>query len=399
MAASLAGSPKPELLPVAEARARVLAGLGPLPAEIVGLDRAAGRVLAQPVRARVAQPPQDVSAMDGYALRAADGGGPRRVIGRAAAGRPYAGTLGPGEAVRVFTGSAVPAGADSVMLQEDADHDGATLRLRNAPAAGQHIRRFGQDFAAGEPVLPAGRRLGPRDIGLAAAANHPWVAVHRQPAVAVLCTGDEIAMPGEPIPSAGIPGSNGPMLAALIAEAGGIASLLPIAADNPDAIAAAADLLITTGGASVGEHDLVRAGLEAGGMKLDFWRIAMRPGKPMLHGRIGAMPVLGLPGNPVSAYICATLFLLPALRILGGESGEPETQTALLAAALGPNDHRADHLRARLRHDPEGRLLATPFGRQDSAMLSVLAAADCLILRPPYDPALPPGSPVRILRL
>jgi molybdopterin molybdotransferase len=382
-----------------------------VPAEIVGLAEAAGRVLAAPVVARLTQPPADVSAMDGYALRAADAaaGARLRVVGAAPAGRPFDGTLKWGEAVRLFTGSVIPAGADTVLLQEDADAEAETVVVREAPRVGQHIRRQGQDFAAGDVVLPAGKRLTARDVGLAAAANHPWLAVHRRPRVAILSTGDEISLPGEPIGAGGIVSSNAHCLAAMVRAVGGEAVVLPIAGDEAASIGAAAasaagmDLLVTTGGASVGDHDLVQAGLAAaggGGFALEFWKIAMRPGKPMIFGRLGGLPVLGLPGNPVSAFVCGVLFLLPALARLSGRADSSlPIDSALLGREVRANDHRADHLRATLRRDSEGVLVATPFERQDSAMVRVLASADALVLRPPHAPALPSGAAVPVIRL
>jgi molybdopterin molybdotransferase len=396
------------MISVEEARERILADLHPTPAEIVALASAWGRVTAVPVIARLTQPPADVSAMDGYALRAADGtlGAVLRVIGAAPAGHPFAGSVGPGEAVRLFTGSVVPPGADAILLQEDATAAGSEVRVNEAVAAGRHIRRAGQDFAADDVVVPAERRLTARDIGLAAAANHPWLTVHRRPRVAVLATGDEIAMPGEPIPPGGIVSSNSHALAALVRAAGGEPVVLPVAADTREAVAAVADavhgmdMLVTTGGASVGDHDLVIEGLKTRGLQLDFWQIAMRPGKPLLFGRLGAVPVLGLPGNPVSAMICAILFLLPALsRLSGLPPAPPPTVQAIAGACLRANDHRADHLRSTVSTDAQGRIVATPFTVQDSAMLRRLAHADALVLRAPNAPAAPEGSEVTVIRL
>ena len=286
------------MISVEEARERILADLHPTPAEIVALADAWGRVTATPVIARLTQPPADVSAMDGYALRAADGslGAMLHVIGSAPAGHPFEGSVGPGQSVRLFTGSVVPQGADAILLQEDATATGTEVRVNEAVTAGRHIRRAGQDFAAGDAVVPAGRRLTARDVGLAAAANHPWLTVHRRPRVAILATGDEIAMPGEPIPPGGIVSSNSHALAALVRAAGGTPVVLPVAADTHEAVAAVADavhgmdMLVTTGGASVGDHDLVIESLRSRGLKLDFWQIAMRPGKAaaVRHARPGA---------------------------------------------------------------------------------------------------------------
>jgi molybdopterin molybdotransferase len=400
------------MISVDEARARILVALDPTPAEIVALAEAWNRVTAAPVVARLTQPPADVSAMDGYALRAADGAlhATLRVIGAAPAGHPFDGTLGPGQAVRLFTGSIVPQGADAILLQEDATSDGDAVRVNEAVKSGRHIRRAGQDFSRGDEVVPAGRRITARDIGLAAAANHPWLTVHRRPRIALLATGDEIAMPGEPIPPGGIVSSNAHALGALVRAAGGEPIILPIAPDTTEAVAAVAnavagaDMLVTTGGASVGDHDLVIKGLQSRGMVLDFWQIAMRPGKPLLFGRLaphdGGVPVLGLPGNPVSALVCGILFLLPAIARLNGlPAAPPPTTTALLGAAVGANDHRADHLRATTAFDASGRLLVTPFPVQDSAMLRRLALADALILRPPHALALAEGAEVPVVRL
>jgi len=396
------------MISVEEARGRILDALSPTPAEVVALADAWNRITAAGVTARLTQPPADVSAMDGYALRAADGAldASLLVIGAAPAGHPFDGAISPGEAVRLFTGSVVPPGADAILLQEDATRDGDRVRVNEAVRAGRHIRRKGQDFAAGDLVIPAGRRLTARDVGLAAAANYPWMSVHRRPRVAILATGDEIAMPGEPIPQGGIVSSNSHALAALVRAAGAEPMILPVARDEHAAISAVADsilgmdMLVTTGGASVGDHDLVMAALKARGMTLDFWQIAMRPGKPLLFGQLGATPVLGLPGNPVSAIVCAILFLLPALaRLSGLPAAPPPVSAAMLGAPVKQNDRRADHMRATVSTDPAGRVVATPFPEQDSAMLRRLALADALVLRAPHAPALPAGAEVGIIRL
>jgi len=400
--------PKSRDLSVDEARDRILSGLRPTSAEVVAVAGAWSRVTAEPVRARLTQPPADVSAMDGYGLRAADGtlGASLAVIGAAPAGHPFAGHIGSGQAVRIFTGSVIPEGADSVLLQEDATRSGDSLLVNEAVILGRHIRRAGQDFAQGDEVIPAGRRMTARDVGLAAAANHPWITVHRRPRVAILATGDEIALPGEPIPTGGIVSSNSHALAALIRALGGEPTVLPVAKDTTEAVAAVADsvhgmdMLVTTGGASVGDHDLVIAGLQTRGLVVDFWQIAMRPGKPLLFGTLGAVPVLGLPGNPVSALVCAILFLLPSIaRMSGLPAAPPPVTRAIAGAALRENDRRADHLRSTITTDADGRIVATPFPVQDSAMLRRLALADALILRPPHAPALPAGAEVPIIRL
>jgi molybdopterin molybdotransferase len=390
------------MLSVAEARARILAGLAPLPAEIVALPEAWGRVLAADISARVAVPPANVSSMDGYAVRAADLASPPvtlDLIGAAPAGHPFDGHVGSGQTVRVFTGSVIPAGADAVIAQEDASADGARITLNESARPGKFVRRRGQDFAEGEVLLRAPRKLTARDIGLIAAANHPWVPVRRKPRIAIVATGDEIALPGEPIPAGGLVSSNSHALGALVRAAGGEPVHLGIARDDPDSIlrladaARRADLLVTTGGASVGEHDLVRSSLGSRGLALDFWQIAMRPGKPLMSGRVGDLPLLGLPGNPVSSMVCGVIFLAPAIAaMLGLPAVEPETISVRVVVDLPANDHRADHLRAQLARGPDGVPEAKPFAVQDSGMLARLAWADALVLRPPQAPPLRAGE-------
>ncbi|MBR0658806.1 molybdopterin molybdotransferase MoeA [Roseomonas oryzicola] len=407
-AASRASSVASDLLPVEEARARILAALTPTAAETVALPEAAGRVLASPVVARLTQPPADVSAMDGYAVRVADAveGATLSMIGSAPAGRPFASEVGPGQAVRIFTGGFVPAGADAILLQEDATADGATVRVNETVKAGRWIRRRGLDFAEGHEVLPAGRKLTARDIGLAAASNNPWLAVHRRPRIGILATGDEIALPGDPIPPGGIVSSNAHALAALVKGAGGDPVVLPIAPDDTHAIAEVAgtahafDLLVTTGGASVGEHDLIQKALGGEGFELGFWKIAMRPGKPLIWGRLGRTPVLGLPGNPVSAMVCGVVFLIPAIARLSGLPGDPPpTRRLITAVPIAENDRRADHLRSAISYDSEGRMRVTPAAVQDSSMLATLARADALVLRAPFARALPAGAEVEAILL
>ena len=397
------------MIPVEEAQSRILQALAPTTAETVPLAAADGRVLAKPVVSRLTQPPADVSAMDGFAVRAADAaaGAVLRVTGSAPAGHPFAGTVGPGEAVRIFTGAFVPDGADGILLQEDAEAEPGQVRVREAVRPDRWIRRRGLDFEQGEALLPAGRRLTARDVGLAAAANHPWLAVHRRPKVGILATGDEIALPGEPIAPGGIVSSNAHALAALVRANGGEPLVLPIAADDSAAIveagkaSGACDLFVTTGGASVGDHDLVQSALGPAGFALDFWRIAMRPGKPLIWGRLGRTPLLGLPGNPVSALVCAVVFLIPALRRLSGLAGvlTPRIERARLGTALPENDRRHDFLRARLETAGDGTAVAHTAAKQDSSMVKTLARADALVLRPPHAPAAAVGDAVEIIAL
>jgi molybdopterin molybdotransferase len=395
------------MLSVSEARRKILAAIPPTGAETIALANAHNRVLCAPLPARLTQPPADVSAMDGFALRAADGraGSVLRIIGSAPAGHPFTGKIGPGEAVRLFTGSFVPEGADTVLIQEDATLAGDCLTVNETCALQKNIRRAGQDFSAGDVLVTAGKRLTARDIGLAAAGNHPWLTVHRRPRIAILATGDEISLPGEAIGPGGIISSNAHALAAFCAASGADPAILPIAGDSLTAIAEGADaargadFLVTTGGASVGDHDLVHAGLASRGLKLEFWKIAMRPGKPLMFGALGAMPMLGLPGNPVSAFVCALLFLRPAIeRLLGLPGDAPATESARLTAPMKPNDQREDYVRATLTRDESG-WLATPFPVQDSGMLRTLAHAAALIHRRPHDSAQPAGAQIQIIRL
>ncbi|QEX22312.1 molybdopterin molybdenumtransferase MoeA [Hypericibacter adhaerens] len=395
------------MIPVEQAQKQICAAFRPLPAEQVGLAEALGRVLAEEVTARVSHPPFAVSAMDGYAVRAADVATvPVRLklVGTAPAGGHYEGRVGPGEAVRILTGGPLPEGADSIVIQENARRDGDSVELTAAAEPGRHIRPQGQDFEAGKPIFRAGTRMTVRDIGLAAAANRPWLKVRRRPRVAILSTGDELSMPGEPLGPAGIVGSNGLALSAFVRACGGEPVDLGIARDDSGVLAemlagaAGADLLLTTGGASVGDHDLVQETLQAQGMKLAFWKIAMRPGKPVMFGQLGSTPVLGLPGNPVSALVCSLLFVKPAFAVMEGRAPGGETETAILGSDLKANDQRQDYLRARLGRDAEGKLVAHPLARQDSAMMAFLAQADGLVIRPPHAPAAKAGEIVPVIR-
>ncbi len=397
------------MISVEEARRRILADLIPLPAEQIGLADAFGRVLAEDLAARRTQPPTAVSAMDGYAVRAADVAhtpADLRVIGTAPAGAAFAGVVGPGEAVRIFTGGPLPEGADTIVIQEDVDAAEAEIVVREGAAEGAFVRPAGLDFTAGEVLLKAGHALTARDIGLAASMNVPWLMVRRRPRVAILATGDEIVMPGEPLGPNQIVSSNGPALAALVKTCGGVPVSLGIVPDDPAALKAAAaaawgaDFLVTSGGASVGEHDIVQRVLAEAGLAVDFWRVAMRPGKPLIFGRLGDIPMLGVPGNPVSAMVCGVIFLRPALeRLLGVDRLQAPPATALLGQDLGANDQRQDYLRATLSQGEDGGLVATPFERQDSSMFLLMARADCLVVRPPHAPPARAGSPVEIIPL
>ncbi len=338
------------MLTVAEARARIVSAFTPLPAEQVSIANALGRVLAEPIHARLTQPPFAVSAMDGYAVRAADVARvpvALKIVGYAPAGSAYAQALKPGEAVRIFTGAPLPDGADAIVIQEDTQASGDGVLVKEGAPIGRYVRPAGLDFKHGDLGLAAGKRLGARDIGLAAAMNHPWLQVRRRPRVAILATGDEIVMPGEPVGPQQIVSSNGLALAAFLSAAGAEPVDLGVAADNRDALkrlsagAAGADLLVTTGGASVGDHDLVKAALGEQGMAVDFWKIAMRPGKPLMFGNIGATKVIGLPGNPVSTLVCSLVFIRPALRaMLGQQPSDTDEETALAGRHLAETHHR-----------------------------------------------------------
>ncbi|MFD1694197.1 gephyrin-like molybdotransferase Glp [Roseibium aestuarii] len=403
------------LMPVADALDRLLTGVEPLASEWVDLAHANGRVLAQDMAATRTQPPFAASAMDGYAVRHADLQGspvPRlRVIGAAPAGHAFAGTLGPGEALRIFTGAPLPDGADTIVIQEDVtalnEEDGDVILVNEIPRASAFVRPAGLDFKQGDVLLTAGRTLCYRDLALAAAMNHPRLPVRRKPVVAILATGDELVRPGETPAADQIIASNHAGVAALVEDCGGVPLDLGISRDEPmemaghvaRAIEAKADILVTLGGASVGDHDLVQKVLGDAGMDLAFWRIAMRPGKPLMAGHLGATKVLGLPGNPVSSLVCSLLFLKPLMARLLGQEITAGHRTATLTAALPENDRRQDYVRATLETAADGSLRVTPFTRQDSSMLALLAQSGALVVRPPHAPALDPGETVPILVL
>lgn len=399
------------LMPPDEALRRVLEGAEPLGVEYIPVAETFERVLAEDLAARRTQPPAAMSAMDGYAVRSADietVPARLRIVGEAAAGRVFPRPLAAGEAVRIFTGGVVPPGADTIAMQENTSRDGDTVEVHQSEKPGRHIRKAGLDFSTGDVRLRRGRLIGARDLALAAAMNHAVVPVYRRPRVAILSTGDELVMPGsEPGPGQ-IVLSNSLAIAAIARREGALAFDLGVAPDAVGATVAAirrarawdADVLVTTGGASVGDYDLVQQSLASEGMQLAFWKIALRPGKPLMSGRLGALRALGLPGNPVSALVCSELFLVPLLRTLGGR---PEPRRKFVPAIAGrdlpANDERQDYMRARLARDDQGRDIATPVDVQDSSMMSALAASQCLVVRAPHAPALKAGDPCEILLL
>jgi len=398
------------LMPVAEALQRVLAEAQALPAETVPLNDTHGRVLTEDLKALRTQPPAAVSAMDGYAVRADDvtqAPIKLKLIGEVAAGHPFEGEVKADQAARIFTGGVMPLGADTVVIQELTARDGDTVTIQKQTAKGRNVRDRGIDFAQGQTLLRKGTRLSDRDLMLAAAMNYPTLSVHRRPKVAVLGTGDELVAPGTAPKPGEIVYSNGFALIAMARSQGAEITDLGVAPDRIEDIATAvrqardwgADILLTSGGASVGEHDLVQRALAGEGLELSFWRVALRPGRPMMHGRLGAMQVLGVPGNPVSSYVCAFLFLVPLIRRLAGRADvEQSPEAALLGCDLRANDERADYMRATLSQGPGG-LVATPLPDQDSSLMAPLAKADCLLIRAPNAPAASSGSPCVILKL
>ena len=398
------------LMPVAEALKRVLADARPLPAEFVSLDDALGRVLTEDVVALRTQPPAAVSAMDGYAVRATDvtqAPVTLKVIGEVAAGHPFAGQVGAGQAARIFTGGVMPAGSDTVIIQELTTQIGDAVTIQKTAAKGRNVRVQGIDFVQHQVLLHEGRRLSDRDLMLAAAMNHSSVRVHRRPKVAVLGTGDELVAPGSTPGPGEIVYSNGFALTAIARNEGAEVRDFGIARDRIEDIVASvrrarewgADILITSGGVSVGEHDLVQRALAAEGLDLSFWRVALRPGRPMMHGRLGELQVVGVPGNPVSSYVCAFLFVVPLIRRLAGRRDvERAPEFARLGRDLPANDERADYLRATLAAGADGPI-ATPLPSQDSSLMAPLAKADCLVIREPHAPPASAGSECIILKL
>jgi molybdopterin molybdotransferase len=396
------------MIPVAEALNQVISAVRPLPAETVPLNQAHGRVLAEDVSARLSNPPAAVSSMDGYAVRSRDLASPPvvlRRIGESAAGSGFEGTVEDGQTARIFTGAPLPAGADAVVMQEDTEVDGDAVTFQVSVPAGNFIRAEGIDFKAGQVMLPAGRVLSARDVALAAAMNVPWLSVRRQPRVAFFATGDELAMPGEPVGAAGIVSSNSVALDGYIRALGALPLNLGIATDDMESLRArlagaeGADILVTIGGASVGDYDLVQRALGEKGLSLTFYKVAMRPGKPLIFGNLKGMPVLGLPGNPVSAGVTSILFLKPAIEVMLGTYNPQATQTALLGCDLKENDLRQDYLRAALTVGGDGQHIATPFQQQDSALSALLAQADCLVIRAPHAPPAKAGERVDIVPL
>ncbi|NKB43274.1 MAG: molybdopterin molybdenumtransferase MoeA [Alphaproteobacteria bacterium] len=396
------------MISVEQAQSLIQDGISSAGTETVSLSNSLNRVLAEAPAARIAHPANTVSAMDGYAIRAenvATVPGTLSVIGESAAGHPFKGKVEDGQAVRIFTGAHLPAGADTVVIQEDVDRDGDTVTI-NEVELGRHIRPKGQDFSVGDNLLIAPLRLSPRHVGLLAAGDHPWLQVYRRPRVAIVSTGDEIVLPGEPRNSSQIVSANGPALAAFVNAKGGVPIHLGVVKDDEDALSSIAeaakscDLVVTSGGVSVGDRDLVRKAFGEAGLNVEFHKIAMRPGKPLMFGHLEDTPMLGLPGNPVSALVCALLFLGPAIDRLQGLSGaSPQQRPAILGADVKANGGREDYMRAVLSQNEDGSLTATPIFAQDSSMIGALANSDALIVRPVGAPAAKIGETVPVLSL
>jgi molybdopterin molybdotransferase len=395
------------MISVEEAISRITGAFTLAGTETISIAQAVGRVAADDVRARIDQPPAPVSAMDGYAVRAEDAAQvpvTLKVIGSSPAGHPFKGKIGAGETVRIFTGGVVPEGADAVVIQENTQANADRVVLKEGAQAGRHIRKAGLDFARGDVLVKAGKRITARDAGLIAAGDIAEIEVRRRPRVALAATGDELTLPGAPKKPGAIVASSGYALRPLIELWGGEVLDLGIVPDTAEAVAAlpkraaGADLLVTLGGASVGEHDLIQKALGPEGFTLDFWKIAMRPGKPLIFGRLGDLPLMGLPGNPVSTLVCALLYLRPAIAALLGTETAAPLKAVRLSMPLKANDSRQDYVRAMLEIR-DGEAWAMPLPIQDSSMLSILARADCLIVRPPHAPAAEPGERVGVFPL
>ena len=400
----------PDLLPVADAQRRIVEAMPLVAAEQIPVADGLGRVLARNLVARRSQPPMPVSAMDGYAVRAADVASlpaDLDVVGYAPAGHAFDGRLQAGQAVRIFTGAPLPDGADAIVIQENTEATGQSVRvIAGEASSGRYVRPAGLDFGEGDILLKAGHVLTARDVGLAAAMNIPWLMVRRRPRISVLATGDEIVMPGDPVGRDQIVSSNALALCAFITAQGAQAMDVGIAPDEAGELrtlaesARGSDILLTTGGASVGDHDLVQSVLGDIGLAVDFWRIAMRPGKPLMFGAFRESYMIGLPGNPVSSLVCAVIFLAPAIRkMMGMADVLPRTVSARLDGGLPANDEREDYLRAALDRSDNGELVVRPFSKQDSSMFATMARANALVVRPPFAPLASPGDRVEVIRL
>ena len=396
------------LMPVADARTRILDGVKPLSAETLALEKACGRVLAQDIKAKRDQPPFAGSAMDGYAVQHADLTtlpSTLTIVGTSAAGHSFKGVVKQGQAVRILTGAPLPKGADTIVIQENTEVEGSSLQVIEPTPKGKNIRRAALDFAKGDMLVEAGTKLSPRDVGLLAAGNAPSVKVYRRPRVVLFTTGDELVLPGQKPRADQIVSSNSHAISAMVQQFGAEVVNLGIVKDNLKATIAAvkkglgADVLLTTGGASVGDHDYVQEAFKAAGVKIGFWRIALRPGKPFMYGRKGKTHVMGLPGNPVSALVTARIFLKPLLdRMMGLPDSNIET-TAILEGALRENDQRQDYLRATLKIAPDGRRTVSPFSAQDSSMQRTLQLSQAFIVRPAHAPPASSGDSVSVLLL
>ncbi|MTI16652.1 molybdopterin molybdenumtransferase MoeA [Rhodobacteraceae bacterium RKSG542] len=399
------------LISIEHALEQLLGGLATKDSELVSLADAGGRTLAEDIKATRTHPPFSASAMDGYAVVAADTLDPKnpiKVIGEIAAGSSFSGTMKAGEALRIFTGAPVPEGADAILIQENATRDGDTLFANEPVSKDKFIRPKGLDFSKDDTLLARGQKLGFRELSLAASMNHAALPVFKKPLVAILANGDELVEPGKiPGPNQ-IVASNQVGVAELARSCGADTLMLGIAPDDQQAIgekvaqaiAAKADILVTLGGASVGEHDLIKDVLGDAGMNLEFWRIAMRPGKPLMAGSLGPMKVLGLPGNPVSSLVCSLLFLQPMLgKLTGAQDAQSHITLATLGADMEANDLRQDYIRATLEEKADGSLIVTPFSKQDSSMLALFTRSDALIIRKPFAEPAKRGEIVEIVQL